>query len=176
MGERGDLGLPESLRQVEDHLPDMRVDPPAEARFVPLPERTSAIEVLREGAGLARFASQAVEINYERVRGLLEKGEEISGREARDVLVDVLYRLEGVIHVLVTLSREMDFSWRVLREHELWERAELERKRLRTERARRGRRGKASGDGGDAGSQPAGTERDRGTEATPGVDADAPTG
>jgi len=50
--------------------------------------------------------------------------------------------MEGVMHLLLTLSRELDAIWRALRAHHMWEVVEEERKRLRMEKMREARRRK----------------------------------
>jgi len=50
--------------------------------------------------------------------------------------------MEGVMHLLLTLSRELDAIWRSLRAHHMWEVVEEERKRLRMEKIREARRRK----------------------------------
>ena len=137
-----DLDLPQELEYLKDFIPDLRVDPSVRARYATPHERASIIESIREGVGLMKFASQAVEVNYCRIKRLLEKKMEVPEGDARGVLIDTLYRLEGVIHVLVTLSRELDSAWRILRGHELWEIQEEERKRIRLEKAREARKRK----------------------------------
>ena len=132
--------LPKELEHLKDFIPDLRVNPPVNAQYATPHERAVVIESLREGVGLMKFASQAVELNYCRIKNLLEEKEEISGEKARSLFIDTLYRLEGVIHVLVTLSRELDGAWRILRGHELWEKLEEERKRIRLEKARQARK------------------------------------
>ncbi len=72
---------------------------------------------------------------------ILERGEELPG-DCRLILTEYLLKLEGVIHVSMTLVREFGVIWAALRAHELWEMLEAERKRIRAEMRLKNRKSK----------------------------------
>jgi len=121
---------------------DLRVDPPVEPQFLPLTTREAALESLRENIGLLKFSSDAIQRAYFEMYQALEKAKAGDEVNWENVVRYLLLKTDGIIHVTVTLSTELDEIWRHLKAHLMWEFLEEERKRLRMEKIREARRKK----------------------------------
>ena len=126
----------------EDVIPDLRVDPPLEPRFLSLSVRDATLESLRETVGLIKFQTKALLVAYRDMLTSLKEADDGQRVDWRTVVRSYLLNMEGVMHLLLTLSRELDAIWRSLRAHHMWEVVEEERKRLRMEKMREARRRK----------------------------------
>ncbi len=126
------------LEELRDYIADFRETKPIQPTYLPPEKRQELVEMIREGVGLLKFAYEGTQKLYDDVTRILERGEELPG-DCRFILTEFLLKLEGVIHVSMTLVREFGAIWAGLRAHELWEMLEAERKRIRTEMRRRKR-------------------------------------
>jgi len=124
------------LEELGDYIADFRETKPIEPTYLPPEKRQELVEMIREGVGLLKFAYEGTQKLYDDVTRILERGEELPG-DCRFILTEFLLKLEGVIHVSMTLVREFGVVWAGLRAHELWEMLEAERKRIRAETRRR---------------------------------------
>ena len=125
-----------------DVIPDLRVDPPLEPQFLFLAARVATLESLRENIGLIKFQMNALLAAYRDTLTALKEADEGRRVDWGKVVRSYLLNMEGVMHLLLTLSRELDAIWRALRAHHMWEVVEEERKKLRAERMREARRRK----------------------------------
>ncbi len=126
------------LEELRDYIADFRETKPIEPTYLPPEKRQELVEMIREGVGLLKFAYEGTQKLYDDVTRVLERGEELPA-DCRFILTEFLLKLEGVIHVSMTLVREFGAIWAGLRAHELWEMLEAERKRIRAEMRRRKR-------------------------------------
>ena len=126
------------LEELRDYIADFRETKPIEPTYLPPEKRQELVEMIREGVGLLKFAYEGTQKLYDDVTRILERGEELPA-DCRFILTEFLLKLEGVIHVSMTLVREFGAIWAGLRAHELWEMLEAERKRIRAEMRRRKR-------------------------------------
>lgn len=140
----------EILKEIWDHInerykdviPDLRVHPPLEPRFLSLSQRDAVLESLRENIGFIKFSYTGLVLSYRDMLAALKEASEGQKVDWEKIVRRFLMEVDGMLHLMLTLSRNLDAIWRNLRSHHMWEILEEEKKRLRVEKMREARRRK----------------------------------